>query len=155
VRMPGISGLRLQEELLARGNPLPIIFITGHGDVPMAVEALKKGAFDFLEKPIRGQPLLDKVHAALEEGRRIQERRARVTEVRAKLELLTEREREVLARVKKGEPPKVIARESKLSRKTVDGHLDSIREKLCVDSTSQLIMLLHESEDLDPRPRCV
>lgn len=152
VRMPGASGLRLQEELQGRRNPLPIIFITGHGDVPMAVEAIKKGAFDFLEKPVRGQILIEKVQFALERDRQLQQTQAKIAEVKAKLTLLTEKEREVLTRVKKGERSKLIALASGVSRKTIDAHLNSIREKLGVDSTAQLVMLLHETGMPDLRP---
>ncbi|MGE5293641.1 MAG: response regulator transcription factor [Solirubrobacterales bacterium] len=150
VRMPGMSGMRLQEELNRRGADLPIIFITGHADVAMAVEALQHGAFDFVEKSIRGQLLLDKIHCAIEKHRQICRRKARMRQIQAKASLLTEREQEILNCVKVGWGTKLIAREFNVSRKTVDAHLTSIRGKMGVESTPQLIMLLYESGLLQP-----
>ncbi|NLH44056.1 MAG: response regulator transcription factor [Planctomycetes bacterium] len=150
VRMPGMSGLKLQDEMNRRGIALPIIFITGHGDVSMAVDALKNGAFDFVEKPIRGQFLLDKVHCAIEKHRHVCRRRERMKQIQAQQALLTDRERQILDRVKVGSGTKLIAKEFGLSRKTVDAHLTSIREKMGVESTPQLIMLLYESGLLQP-----
>jgi len=140
-----MSGLTLQQEMNRRGANLPIIFITGHGDVAMAVDALRSGAFDFVEKPIRGQLLLDKVYSAVERHRQLCGRRARMQEIHARRASLTDRENEILNRVKGGRSPKSIALEFGLSRKTVDAHLTSIREKMGVESTPQLIMLLYES----------
>lgn len=150
VRMPGMSGLKLQDEMNRRGIGLPIIFITGHGDVSMAVDALKNGAFDFVEKPIRGQFLLDKIHSAIEKHRQICRRREKMKQIQAQQALLTEREKEILDRVKVGSGTKLIAKEFGLSRKTVDAHLTSIREKMGVESTPQLIMLMYESGLLQP-----
>jgi len=150
VRMPGMSGLKLQDEMNRRGITLPIIFITGHGDVSMAVEALKNGAFDFVEKPIRGQFLLDKIHGAIEKHRQTCRRKDKMMQIQARQALLTDREREILDRVKVGSGTKVIAKEFGLSRKTVDAHLTNIREKMGVESTPQLIMLLYESGLLQP-----
>lgn len=150
VRMPGMSGLKLQDEMNRRGITLPIIFITGHGDVSMAVEALKNGAFDFVEKPIRGQFLLDKIHCAVEKHRQICRRNHKRAQIQARQTLLTDREKEILDRVKVGSATKVIAKEFGLSRKTVDAHLTNIREKMGVESTPQLIMLLYESGLLQP-----
>lgn len=150
VRMPGMSGLKLQDEMNRRGITLPIIFITGHGDVSMAVEALKNGAFDFVEKPIRGQFLLDKIHGAVEKHRQICRRNNKMAQIQGRQTLLTDREKEILDRVKVGSATKVIAKEFGLSRKTVDAHLTNIREKMGVESTPQLIMLLYESGLLRP-----
>lgn len=150
VRMPGMSGLRLQDELNRRRIDLPIIFVTGHGDVTMAVGALKNGAFDFVEKPIRGQILLDKIHRAIERHRQLGHRKTAMEQIQARHTLLTDREREILDRVKVGWSTKLIAREFGLSRKTVDAHLTNIREKMGVESTPQLIMLLYESGLLQP-----
>jgi len=150
VRMPGMSGLKVQEEMNRRGADLPILFITGHGDIPMAVEALRNGAFDFVEKPIRGQPLLDKIHGAIEKHRQLCRQRAGMQQIQARYALLTDREREILDRVKVGRSAKVIAREFDLSRKTIDAHLANAREKMGVESTPQLIMLLYESGLLQP-----
>jgi len=150
VRMPGMSGTKLQDELHRRGACLPIIFITGHGDIPMAVEALRKGAFDFVEKPVRGQLLLDRINSAIERDKQLYHRRARERQIKTRLALLTERENEVLGHLKAGCSAKVIARKLGLSRKTVDYHMSSTREKMGVESTPQLIMLLHEIGLLQP-----
>jgi two-component system response regulator FixJ len=153
VRMPGMSGLRLQDELRQRDSDLPLIFITGHGDIPMAVEALHKGASDFLEKPIRGQVVIEKVQRVLEESSRQQQAKARRANTKDRLALLTRRETDILARVMRGQRAKQISLEYGLSRKTIDAHLASIREKLGVETTAQMIMLLCESDDL--RPACL
>lgn len=150
VRMPGMSGLKLQGELNRRGADLPIIFITGHGDIAMAVDALKNGAFDFVEKPVRGQLLLDKIQSAIERHRQTSRDAARVRRIQANLALLTNRENEVLDRVKRGQNSKQIARELGLSRKTIDAHMTNIREKMGVNSTSQLILRLHEGGLMQP-----
>lgn len=150
VRMPGMSGLKLQDEMNRRGIGLPIIFITGHGDVSMAVDALKNGAFDFVEKPVRGQFLLDKIHCAIEKHRQMCRRSEKMRQIQAQQALLTDREKEILDRVKVGSGTKLIAKEFGLSRKTVDAHLTSIREKMGVESTPQLIMLMYESGLLQP-----
>ncbi len=150
VRMPGMSGLQLQEEMNRRGTRLPIIFITGHGDIPMAVDALRNGALDILEKPLRGQLLLVRIHCAVERHRRSCEQQARIQDAQVRLASLTGREKEILDRVKTGTSTKAIAREFGLSRKTVDAHLTSIREKMGVTSTPQLIMLLYESGLMQP-----
>jgi len=150
VRMPGMSGLKLQEELNRRGAGLPIIFITGHGDVSMAVEALRKGAFDFMEKPIRGQLLLERIQCAIETHQRLRRREASMRQTQARRALLTERELEILDCVQQGRGAKSIAQEFGLSRKTVDAHMTSIRGKMEVESTPQLVMLLYESGLLQP-----
>lgn len=149
VRMPGMSGLRLQEELNRRGSQVPIIFLTGHGDIPMAVDALRKGAVDFIEKPAGGQYLLDKVYEAIKVGDRRSEMESRKQDLAAKVSQLTPREREVLGYVKKGYRVKSIALKMSLSRKTVDWHLAVIREKMAVDSTGELLLLFY-SDDVPP-----
>jgi len=152
VRMPGMSGLKLQEEMNQRGASLPIIFITGHGDIPMAVDALRNGAFDFVEKPIRGQILLDKIYAAIQKHLQLCDQMARMRQIQARQALLTSRENEILDRVKTGRSSKLIARELGLSRKTIDAHMTNIREKMGVESTPQLIMLLYEGGLLPTSP---
>src|SRR3974390_1793535 len=97
VRMPGMSGLELQQQLNLRGAPIPVIFITGHGDVPMAVEAMQHGAFDFLQKPFRDQDLIDRIQRALERDARSRTALAQHAKIRERLDSLTPREREVLA----------------------------------------------------------
>lgn len=150
VRMPGMSGLKLQDEMNRRGTGLPIIFITGHGDVPMAVEALTNGAIDFVEKPVRGQLLLDKIYHAIAKHRQSRDRKAARERIQARKALLTDRENQILDFVKLGRSTKSIAHEFGLSRKTIDAHLTNIRGKMGVESTPQLIMLLYESGLLQP-----
>jgi FixJ family two-component response regulator len=145
VRMPGMSGLKVQEELKARSSHLPIIFITGHGDVPMAVKAVKNGAMDFLEKPVGDQHLLEKVHEALAKNREVRHREVKRQAIEARVRLLTPREREILDLLKIGGHSKAIALELGLSRKTVDAYRRRILDKLGAESSAELTFLLHES----------
>ena len=141
IRMPGLGGLELQEELIKRGNTLPIIFITGHGDVPMAVEAMQKGAVDFIQKPFRDQELLDRIREALatdEERREAQQHHA---EVAGRLERLTKREREVFDLVVTGKPNKVIAYELGVSQRTVEIHRARVMEKMQARSLADLVKM--------------
>jgi FixJ family two-component response regulator len=141
IRMPGLGGLELQEELIKRGNTLPIIFITGHGDVPMAVEAMQKGAVDFIQKPFRDQELLDRIREALatdEERREEQQQHAEVTE---RLNRLTNREREVFDLVVTGKPNKVIAYELGVSQRTVEIHRARVMEKMQARSLADLVKM--------------
>jgi FixJ family two-component response regulator len=133
IRMPGLSGMALQEELAARGMRIPIVFITGHGDIPMAVEAVKKGAFDFIEKPFDDHQLLGQVRSALEAGPGAG--RGPSKELFAQL---SAREREVLDRVLEGKPSREIAAELFISVKTVEFHRARIMHKLGVRSAAQL-----------------
>lgn len=142
IRMPGMGGLRLQDELVRRRSDLAIVFLTAYGDLPMAVKALKKGAADFIEKPISDQELLDLTHDVLQRDALRRERREAARQVRDKLSSLTPRERAILEHVKLGKAPKAIAHELCLSRKTVDWHLSSLRGKLGVPSNEQLLLLL-------------
>jgi len=148
VRMPGMSGLQLQEEMCRRGPHLPLIFVTAHGDIPMAVETLKKGAADFVEKPFGGQTLLDKVHEALRLDELSFQRQTQVEEIRSRLALLTPKERQVLQCLVEGKRSKQIALALGLSRKTVDWHLSVMREKMGADSTGDLLLLLHKADCL-------
>ena len=141
IRMPGLGGLELQEELIRRGNTLPIIFITGHGDVPMAVDAMQKGAVDFIQKPFRDQDLLDRVREALatdEEQRKTQQEHAEVAE---RLSRLTNREREVFDLVVTGKPNKVIAYELSVSQRTVEIHRARVMEKMSAKSLADLVKM--------------
>jgi FixJ family two-component response regulator len=146
VRMPGMSGLKLQEELLLRNISLPIIFISGHGDVPMAVETIRKGAIDFMEKPVGDQALLDRVQEALEKDAQFKKEQAKRDVAKAKFELLTPREREVLDLIMAGKLNKVIASELGLSHRTVEVHRASIMEKMGVDSVAELVILINNTE---------
>lgn len=139
VRMPEMSGLQLQEYLAAEGSTLPVIVITGHGDVPMAVKALKNGALDFIEKPFADQQLLDRVHEALDVDRRLFGERAKRDDILRRLGRLTKREREVMTGVAEGKANKVIAEELGLSPKTVEVHRARLMQKLEVDSLAQLM----------------
>ncbi len=142
VRLPGLSGFDLQDELGKRNITLPIIMMTGYGEVPMAVRALKAGAHDFIEKPLDGQLLLDRVQQAVEAD--LKARRAQVgrSEVVSHLAELTPRQRQVLDGVLEGKPSKIIAAELGLSAKTVDVHRARIMEKLGAQSLPDLFRLV-------------
>ncbi|MEI2781837.1 MAG: response regulator [Candidatus Competibacter sp.] len=142
VRMPGLSGLDLQRQLQLKGDRIPIIFMTGHGDVPMAIRAMKAGAFDFIEKPFQGQTLLARIQEALALDARERGRQARRAEAAARVALLSPREREVLDRVVEGQYNKVIAAELGISLSTVEIHRKRVMEKLQAESLSDLIRLL-------------
>lgn len=142
VRMPGMSGLDLQKQLNAQGCRLPILFMTGHGDVPMAIRAMKAGAFDFIEKPFQGEVLLERVRAALALDGRERCRQARRDAIAARMALLSPREREVLERVAEGQYNKVIAAELGISLSTVETHRKRVMEKLQAGSLSDLIQML-------------
>jgi two-component system, LuxR family, response regulator FixJ len=141
IRMPGMSGLELQEELNARGVGLPIIFITGHGDVPMAVEAMRRGALDFIRKPFREQDLLDRMNEALDaEAAGRAARRAR-SELKDRFETLSPREREVFDRVADGQANKVIAIELGISERTVEIHRAQVMKKMASRTLAQLVRI--------------
>jgi two-component system response regulator FixJ len=141
VRMPGMSGPELQQQLNARGAILPVIFITGHGDVAMAVEAMRHGAFDFLQKPFRDQELLDRVQRSLKRDAAHRAELARLHEIRDRLESLTPREREVLALLSRGSPNKVMAHELGISQRTIEIHRARIMEKMHAPSLAHLVRM--------------
>ncbi len=141
IRMPGLGGLELQEELIKRGNTLPIIFITGHGDVPMAVEAMQKGAVDFIQKPFRDQELLDRIREALATDEERREEQQQHAEVNERLGRLTNREREVFDLVVTGKPNKVIAYELGVSQRTVEIHRARVMEKMQARSLADLVKM--------------
>ena len=141
IRMPGLGGLELQEELLRRNSTLPIIFITGHGDVPMAVEAMQKGAVDFIQKPFRDQDLLDRISEALKADKERREEHQKHAEVAERLERLTNREREVFDLVVTGKPNKVIAYELGVSQRTVEIHRARVMEKMQAKSLADLVKM--------------
>lgn len=142
IRMPGMSGLELQNLLNERKCILPVIFITGHGDVPMAVEAIKKGAFDFLQKPFRDQELLDRIHKAMEQDRRNRSALHARESISARLEKLTPRERQVMNLAVQGKPNKLIAKELGLSPRTVELHRAHVMEKMETHSVCVLVQML-------------
>lgn len=139
VRMPGLSGLELQQRLNDQRSEIPIIFITGHGDVPMAVTAMKSGAVDFLQKPFRDQDLIDRIHKALDRDGVARRGRAEREEIRARLALLTPREREVMERVARGQANKVIAMDLGVSQRTVELHRARVMKKLRLRSVAELV----------------
>lgn len=141
VRMPDMNGLQLQEYLAAEGSSIPVIIITGHGDVQMAVKALKNGALDFIEKPFTGQALLDRVQEALHVDASRTIERSKIEDVRRRFLRLTKREREVMEKVANGKANKVIAAELGLKPKTVEVHRARLMQKLEVDSVAQLVRL--------------
>lgn len=141
VRMPGMSGLELQKVLRARAIKLPVIIVTAHGDTEVAVEAMKAGAFDFVEKPINNQKVLDLVHQALALGARMVEEETRLNEIRGRFERLTPRERDVLAEIVKGEPNKRVAYTLDVSIKTVEFHRARVMEKMEARSLADLIRM--------------
>lgn len=141
IRMPGMSGLELQERLSARGITTPVIIISGHGDVPIAVRAMKAGAVDFIEKPFSDQHLLDQVYLALERDARARESRASDEEIQARFALLSPRERTVMGMVVSGKSNKEIAADLGLSQKTVEVHRARVMSKMQAESLAQLVRL--------------
>lgn len=141
IRMPGMGGLELQEQLNEIGSTLPIIFITGHGDVPMAVEAMQKGAVDFIQKPFRDQELLERISDALKTDQERRFARSEKAEVSGRLDKLTKREREVMDLVVTGKPNKVIAFELGVSQRTVEIHRARVMEKMEARSLADLVRM--------------
>ncbi|MDK9703590.1 MAG: response regulator [Sulfuritalea sp.] len=142
VRMPGMSGIELFDRLRARGCRLPVIFLTGHGDVPMAVQALKDGAFDFVEKPYDDNALVDKVLAAIAHDAQRSARDGSVHALRERLAQLTRREQEIMQRILAGKLNKVIADELGIAMRTVEVHRSRIFDKMQVRSAVELSQLL-------------
>lgn len=142
VRMEPMTGTRLHDELLARRLKNPVLFLTGHGDIPMVVEALKKGAFDFLEKPYSDNALADRIEQALAVDAAMQAEGAQAAERAARLASLTEREHEVMTRVAAGKLNKVIADELNVSVRTVEVHRARVFAKLGVRSAAEVATLI-------------
>jgi RNA polymerase sigma factor (sigma-70 family) len=148
VRMPGISGLDLQHILADRGIDLPIVFVTGHGDVPMAVRALKNGAVDFIEKPFNDQVLLDTIQSAVQKHRERLKQRAELENLQTRYDNLTTREQEVMDRVVTGKPNRDVGEELGISVKTVEVHRAKVMEKMQARSIADLVkmaMMMHET----------
>jgi FixJ family two-component response regulator len=141
IRMPEMSGLELQQQLNRMGSMLPVIFITGHGDVPMAVQAMKEGAFEFIQKPFREQDLLDRINHALQLDAENRKDQARRSEIAKRVDTLTPREREVMGFVVNGEANKVIAIDLGLSERTVEIHRAKVMEKMGARSVAHLVRL--------------
>ena len=146
VRLPGLSGLDLQRELVRTEAPIPIIFITGHGDIPMSVRAIKEGAVEFLPKPFRDQDLLDAIQQALEIDRAARQERSMVAEVRRRYESLTKREREVMRLVVSGLLNKQIAGELGSSEVTVKMHRGQVMRKMKAQSIVELLRMAEKIE---------
>ena len=149
VRMPGMSGLEMQQELNLRGATLPVIFITGHGDIPMAVEAMQLGAFDFLQKPFRDQELLDRVQRALARDMDNRARLRHTDRIRERLATLSPREREVLDLVTQGKANKMVAGDLGVSQRTVEIHRAHVMQKMEAGSLAELVRMMMA---IGPRP---
>ena len=141
IRMPGMSGLELQDHLIAENAPVPIVFITGHGDIPMAVEAMKKGAVDFIRKPFRDQELLDRIHEALSMDEENRQSFADLEEIRERITSLTPREHEVFERVAEGQANKVVAIDLSISERTVEIHRSQVMQKTRARSLADLVKM--------------
>ena len=157
IRMPGMSGLELLQQLNLRGATIPVVFITGHGDIPMAVEAMQNGAFDFLQKPFRDQDLIDRVQRALERDASTRAQLKATDKIREHLDTLTPREREVLELVTAGKPNKVMAADLGVSQRTIEIHRARVMEKMQARSLAQLVRMVLDlqqprSESPSPAP---
>jgi len=141
VRMPEMSGLEVQQQLNRAGAMLPVIFMTGHGDIPMAVQAMKDGAFDFLTKPFRDQDLIDRINTALKQDKENRAQIEKHADLRRRAESLTAREREVMALVVDGKANKVIAIDLGLSERTVEIHRANVMEKMGARSIAHLVKM--------------
>ena len=144
VRLRGLSGLDLQGELAARNCQVPIVFITGHGDIPMTVRAMKAGAVEFLTKPFRDQDLLDAIHLALQRDQARREQEKEITELQQRFDLLTSREREVISLVSAGKLNKQIADQLGTAENTIKVHRSRAMEKLRADSLADLVRMIEK-----------
>lgn len=147
IRMPGLSGLELQQRLNEQRAGIPIVFITGHGDVPMAVNAMKSGAMDFVQKPFRDQDLIDRIHKALALDREQRAARTQEKAIRQRLAQLTPRETEVMQRVVRGQANKVIAMDLGVSQRTVELHRARVMRKLNMRSIAELVAAVGKLAD--------
>ncbi len=141
VRLPGLSGLDLQREMVERGIHIPVVFITGHGDIPMSVQAMKAGAVEFLTKPFRDQDLLDAVRSGIQLDRKAREERAELAELRDCVRQLTQREQEVMSLVVSGLLNKQIALQLGTSEKTIKIHRGQVMRKMRANSLADLVRM--------------
>ena len=148
VRMPGMDGIELQRRLRSDGNAIPVIVITGHGDIALAVDAMKAGAVDFIEKPFDDEVLIGAIKTALARRAGTRERDAQAAETRARLKLLSERERQVLDGLVAGKPNKIIAHELDISARTVEIYRANVMTKMQADSLSALVRMALLADDL-------
>jgi RNA polymerase sigma factor (sigma-70 family) len=148
VRLRGLSGLDLQHELAARNCQIPIVFITGHGDIPMTVRAMKAGAVEFLTKPFRDQDLLDAIQIALQRDHARREQEKELTQLRHRFDLLTAREREVISLVSAGKLNKQIADQLGTAENTIKVHRSRAMEKLRADSLADLVRMIEKLKDV-------
>jgi FixJ family two-component response regulator len=150
IRMPGMSGLELQQHLNLRGAVIPVIFMTGHGDIPMAVEAMQHGAFDFLQKPFRDQDLLDRIQRAIVKDAELRKSLGEHERIQTHLESLTPREREVLDLMTQGKQNKVIGQDLGVSPRTIEIHRARVMEKMGAHSVAELVRMMLDLKHVTP-----
>jgi FixJ family two-component response regulator len=150
IRMPGTDGLALFRRLNRKHLAYPVIFITGHGDIPLAVSAIKQGAFDFLTKPFREGELLDKVHAAIDHCRAEQEQRLELQQLQGRVDTCTPREQDVMRLLADGFSNKGIAESLGISPRTVEIHRANVMQKMNADSLPTLVRMITQLEQNDP-----
>ncbi|MDF0751105.1 response regulator FixJ [Marinobacter sp. 71-i] len=148
IRMPGMDGMELQKKLNEKHSILPIIFVTGHGDVPMAVDAMKEGAVDFIQKPYREEALLQKIEAALEQDQEQRKTLGEKQEILRRVKSLTPREHEIMDRMIAGQANKVIAIELEISQRTVEIHRSRVMHKMGTHSLAHLVRMVLSVKDL-------
>ncbi|EMP57064.1 response regulator FixJ [Marinobacter koreensis] len=148
IRMPGMDGMELQKKLNDKHSILPIIFVTGHGDVPMAVDAMKEGAVDFIQKPYREEALLEKIEAALEQDLEQRKTLDEKQEIIRRIKSLTPREHEIMDRMIAGQANKVIAIELEISQRTVEIHRSRVMHKMGTHSLAHLVRMVLSVKDL-------
>jgi FixJ family two-component response regulator len=148
IRMPGMDGMELQKKLNEKHSILPIIFVTGHGDVPMAVDAMKEGAVDFIQKPYREEALLEKIEAALKQDQEQRKSLDEKQEIIRRIKSLTPREHEIMGRMIAGQANKVIAIELEISQRTVEIHRSRVMHKMGTHSLAHLVRMVLSVKDL-------